>query len=337
MNIYDVAKEAGVSIATVSRVLNDPSLVSEKTRRKVEHVLELHNYTPNAIARGLVVKSMKTIGVLTIDIRDIYYANVAYTLETEFSKHGYNVILCNTGGDSEEKAKYIRMLSEKKVDGMILVGSVFKDDKINNLIEVISKEIPIVIVNGYVNSPNTYSIVCDDAHGVESCVDYLYNLGHRNFAYIQDADTYSALEKTQGFINGLNKYGLPLCENNIIKVNRGIDGGISAIDTLFTNKSNNLTAIIAGEDITAIGALKRLTSYGKNVPEDISVVGFNNSEFTRCCTPELTSVDNKMIEMGTIAATVLRNILEGKEAPNKTIVIPVVVVKSSTSKVTQNK
>ena len=114
MNIYDVAKEAGVSIATISRVLNDPSLVSEKTRKKVEEVLLKHNYTPNAIARGLVVKSMKTIGMLTIDIRDVYYANVAYTMEHELSKNGYNVILCNTGGDVEEKAKYIKILAEKR-------------------------------------------------------------------------------------------------------------------------------------------------------------------------------------------------------------------------------
>lgn len=332
MNIYDVAKEAGVSIATVSRVLNDPSLVSEKTRTKVNAVLSKYNYTPNAIARGLVVKSMKTIGVLTIDIRDVYYANVAYTIEHEFSKYGYNVILCNTGGNTEEKAKYLRILMEKKVDGMILVGSVFKDKKLDKSIMDISQNIPMVTVNGYVVSKNIYSIICDDAFGTHSCVEHLYNLGHRKLVYLQDADTFSAQSKVRGFLDGIKKFGLSPADCKVLKTDRGIDGGISAVNTL-ANMNFKYTGLIAGEDITAIGALNRLAALGKKVPEDVSVIGFNNSNMTRCSNPELTSVDNKMENMGVGAVRILSDVLDGRNVPTKTVITPDLIIRSSTGKI----
>lgn len=332
MNIYDVAKEAGVSIATVSRVINSPSQVSEKTRKKVDAILLKHNYTPNAMARGLVVKSMKTIGVLTIDIRDAYYANVAYTIEHEFSKCGYTVILCNTGGDAEEKARYIKVLAEKKVDGMILVGSVFSDRKIDKSIENIAQAIPVVAVNGYANAKNTYSIICDDAFGVTCCVEHLYNLGHRKLVYLQDTDTFSAQSKVQGFLNGIKKFGLSPSDCKVINVEKDIDGAIAAVDKLISN-GTDFTGLIAGEDITAIGAMNRLVSLGKRIPEDISVIGFNNSSMTRCCTPELTSVDNKMESMGVGAVRILSDVLEGRNVALKTVMTPDLIVRSSTGRI----
>ena len=125
MNIYDIAKEAGVSISTVSRVMNHKGNVNPETRKKVEEILEKNNYTPSAIARGMVSKSMKTVSVLTVDIRVPHYARTAYTIEREFSRRGYEVSLCNTGGELEETIKYLRTAREKKTDGIVLVGSVF--------------------------------------------------------------------------------------------------------------------------------------------------------------------------------------------------------------------
>ena len=115
MNIYDIAKEANVSTATVSRVLNNSGKVSEKTRERVLSVVNKYSYSPNVFARGLMSASLKTIGVLTVDIRDMYYATVAYTIEQEFEKLGYSVILCNTGVNAEQKERYIAMLTEKPV------------------------------------------------------------------------------------------------------------------------------------------------------------------------------------------------------------------------------
>ena len=154
---------------------------------------------------------------------------------------------------------------------MILVGSVFKDKKIDKYIENIAQNIPIVIVNGYVDAKNTYSIICDDAFGVTNCVEHLYNLGHRRLVYLQDANTFSAQSKVQGFIDGINKFGISPTDYKIVKTARGIDGGVSAVDNLIKS-GFDFTGLIAGEDITAIGAMNRLQSLGRIVPKDVQLL-----------------------------------------------------------------
>ena len=129
MNIYDIAREAGVSIATVSRVLNHKDTVRADTRAKVEKVLKRCNYAPSAIAQGMVSKSLHTVAVLTVDIRDSHYARTAYTIEREFSRRGYEVILCNTGGDRAETLRTLQAVAQKQVDGLILVGSIFRGQR----------------------------------------------------------------------------------------------------------------------------------------------------------------------------------------------------------------
>ena len=191
MNIYDIAREANVSIATVSRVLNDSGNVRDVTKQRVEAVLKKHNYIPSGIARGMVTNSLKTIGIVTIDIRNLYYANVAHSIEQSLSILGFNTILCNTGYDSEQKINYLKMLVEKKVDSIILVGSPFKDPNWDKPIERISKNIPVIIVNGHFGYPNTYSVRCDDSKALEKCVEYLVSKGRKNFLYLYDAETFS--------------------------------------------------------------------------------------------------------------------------------------------------
>lgn len=154
MNIYDIAKEAGVSISTVSRVMNKKENVNPATRKKVEEILEKNNYTPSAIARGMVSKTMKTVAILTVDIRVPHYSRTAYTIEREFSRRGYEVLLCNTGGELSETVKYLRTVQEKKVDGIVLVGSVFntlcKKEEIGKLL----KNTPVVLADGKLELPN---------------------------------------------------------------------------------------------------------------------------------------------------------------------------------------
>ena len=154
MNIYDIAKEAGVSISTVSRVMNKKENVNPATRKKVEEILEKNNYTPSAIARGMVSKTMKTVAILTVDIRVPHYSRTAYTIEREFSRRGYEVLLCNTGGELSETVKYLRTVQEKKVDGIVLVGSVFntlcKKEEIGKLLN----NTPVVLADGKLELPS---------------------------------------------------------------------------------------------------------------------------------------------------------------------------------------
>jgi len=328
LNIYEIAQKAGVSIATVSRVINKNPNVSPKTRKRVEAVLRECNYTPNAIARSLVINSTKTIGIMVSDIRDSYYANATYTIEQEFKKLGYNVILCNTGRQLEEKKKYLKVLLEKKVDGMILVGSVFKEMSGNNHILEAAEKVPIVMLNSYLEGRNVFSIVCDDALAVQEIVSVLVRRSYKEIVYFYDVDSFSGLAKIEGFKRGLKEAGLPFHNHSVMKVPSGFSGGEEGVRKLIKS-GTPFNAIVTSEDIIAAGVLKALRECGKKVPEEVGVFGFNNSLITRCTVPALSSVDNKVEAMGVGAVQILKAVLDGKEVPSKTVIAPNLVLRES--------
>ena len=195
MNIYDIAREAGVSIATVSRVLNHKDTVRADTRAKVEKVLKRCNYAPSAIAQGMVSKSLHTVAVLTVDIRDSHYSRTAYTIEREFGRRGYEVILCNTGGDRAETLRTLQAVAQKQVDGLILVGSIFNTICQGAEMENLLRKMPVVLANGTLALPDAYSVMVDDCRGVEMAVEHLVKTGRRDLYYIKDKATDSAAAK----------------------------------------------------------------------------------------------------------------------------------------------
>lgn len=159
MNIYDISKKAGVSIATVSRVLNGNDKVSEKTRQKVLSVMEEESYRPNAFARGLGLNTMKTIGILCADSSDSYLASAVYYLEQELRRFGYDALLCCTGYELEQKQKYLEILLSKRVDAIILAGSTFieQTNKNNEYLCLAARKVPIILLNGHLDAPGIYS------------------------------------------------------------------------------------------------------------------------------------------------------------------------------------
>jgi LacI family transcriptional regulator len=326
MNIYDIAQEANVSIATVSRVINDSGNVSDLTRQRVEKVLKKYNYIPSAIARGMITNSLKTIGIVTIDIRNLYYANVAHSIEQSLRKLGFNAMLCNTGYDIAQKVGYLRMLIEKKTDSIILVGSTFKDPKLDKPVEEISKRVPVILVNGFYDFPNTYSIQCDDRKALKKSVENLALKGAKNFLYLYDADTFSGSEKLLGFKEAVAKYG-----NNagIHFVKTGIDGAKEKIRELL-DSGVTFDAVLTSEDLTAIGALQCLIENGIRVPEQVRVMGYNNSILSLCCTPLLSTVDNRMEYMGKLAVNVLHKVLSGKPVEPHIKIEPQLVFRQTT-------
>lgn len=326
MNIYDIAREANVSIATVSRVINDSGNVRDITRQKVEAVLKKYHYVPSAIARGMITNSLKTIGIVTIDIRNLYYANVAHSIEQSLSILGFNTILCNTGYNTEQKISYLKMLVEKKVDSIILVGSPFKDPSLDKPIGQISKNIPIIIVNGYYGYPNTYSVQCDDKKALEKSVEYLVSKGRKKFLYLYDAETFSGNQKLLGFKNAVSKYNVM---SNIFLIKPGLEEAYNKIMELLGN-GFTFDAVLASEDLSAIGALKCLLSNNIHVPNEVSVMGFNNSVLSICCTPALSTVDSKMEEMGKIAVKVLHKVLRGENVESNTLIDADLVLRETT-------
>jgi len=328
MNIYDIAKEAGVSISTVSRVLNNGK-TSEKTRKRVQLILDKYNYKPNAIARGLVAKTMKTIGVLIVDIRVNHFANTAYIIEQEFRKRGYNVLLCNTGGSMDNNIKYINMLSERQVDGLVLVGSIFNEIQNEPSIIRILENIPVVMANGHLNLPNSYSVIVDDYFGIKLAVDHLFGKGHQKILYVQDMETFSAKEKKKGFIGAMKEHGLYSGENNIIfKCKHGLEGGKEVVRKIVESKIE-FSAIVFGEDLTAIGAMKELKEIGYEIPKDVAITGYNNLDYALITDTELTSVDNKYDLLADLSVQLLSGLIEKKESMAFLTIKPSLVVRKS--------
>lgn len=330
MTIYDIAKAAGVSVSTVSRVINGKKNIKESTREKVQKILDENGYIPNAVAQGLSNNSMKLVGIMAEDIRNVHHSATAYAIERECSKLGYSCNLCNMGDDRERQENYIRLMAMRQVDGLIFLGSPFQNEFIEKMIKKYHPQTPVVIANGYLPLKNVSGILCDDRSGVRQSVEYLTAKGHTEIGFIQNYDNYSSEQKRLGYQEGLALSGLPADDRNIIKSICSIEGGKNATEELM-KRNPRITAIIYGEDISAVGGVKKLGELGYEVPKDVEVIGFDNSIYTEISTPTLTSVDNKLEITGTTAARTLCDMIEEEPVAPKTVLSQEIIFRQSTA------
>ena len=328
-SIYDIAREADVSTATVSRVLNNKPSVSPTTRRKVEAIIKRLNYQPNSFAQGLNSKRMLTVGILTIDIRTPHYASTAYAIERELFKLGYNSILCNTGNRPDSNIEYLHMLADKGVSGIMCIGSVFKDTFEHASVLSDHPELPFFFCNCVLSAENVYSVIIDEMKALVICVDHLIAKGHKELLYVKDADTYSGQKKAESFLSAISSAGLDSRKARLFSVQRGVSGGEEAIKKIIDSKIE-FSAIIFGDDTTALGGIRGLQRMGFSVPADVAVIGFNNSPMSACCTPALTSVDNKTDVIGSLMVKMFQMVIEGSPATKLLAVTPELVLRDST-------
>lgn len=328
MNIYDIAKEAGVSISTVSRVINNRSRVSKETSQKIKEIMDKHNYTPNPVARGLVSKSIRNIGIVAVDIRGTHYAEIAYSAVSTFNDLGYSCILCNAGQDFKEEEKHILMMLENVIDGMIFIGSTFQSNLIKKIIKKHIPQLPVVMINGFFDLPNVYGIQCDDEVGIIDSIKYILRNGNKKTALIRgNNNTVSNDKKEKGYKSILKKYNIePIVYTALNSVKGGYD-----ITLELVNKVSDIEAIIYTTDIIASGGIKALAHLNKNVPNEIEVIGYNNTLLCDVLTPTLTSVENQSEQIGTGAARILHDVIEGRKAAKNTIILPEMVLRESTN------
>ncbi|WP_085832917.1 LacI family DNA-binding transcriptional regulator [Clostridium merdae] len=315
MNIYDIAQRSGVSIATVSRVMNGSPNVSAATREKVLAVIQEEEYIPNAFARGLNLNSMKIIGILCTDIADTFYAKAVSLVESLLRQNGFDALLCCTGNDLEDKKKYLELLLAKRVDAVILIGSAFKENVDNSHIEIAAKQVPVIIINGLVELPGTYCVTCDEQAAVAQNVALLNRQGYSDILYLYDILTYSGCSKLNGYRDGLKQCGIPVNESLIVQVPKSIEQVRRRVLTLF-DSGISFRAVMASEDLLAIGAMKALQKLNLTMP----VIGFNNSILSETCSPSLTSVDNMLDTLCPAAISMLTGILDGKSVPQKMVI-----------------
>lgn len=318
MNIYDIAKEANVSVATVSRVMNHKQNISPETRRKVESVLKKYNYTPSSIARGLAFRSMSMIGLVMQDIRNIHYTNTAYVVEQELRQKGFCCIFCNT--DDPDPTEAFKMLRDFRVDGIILIGSVFMNAQTRKAIESYHPDTHIIFVNGILPRDNVCSIQCDEYCGAKLMVEHMVRRGHDRILFVTDADTNSALRKQQGYKEAVEA----LCTEaprTFHTEKEGFDGGYETTMALL-QQNIDFNAVIYSDDVVAMGGLRALDECRISIPGQVAVGGFDHAWGGKIGSYALTSVDSQLGLMGAEAARILCDLVAGAEHPAPVTLMP---------------
>lgn len=332
MNIYDVSKKAGVSIATVSRVLNGNSNVTEKTRQKVLLAMKELDYTPNVFARGLGLNTMQTIGIMCTDSSDIYLANAVYFTEQELRKNGYDAILCCTGSSYDTKRKYLNLLLSKRVDALILVGSQFVSSsplESNNYIISAADGIPVVLVNGYLEGDNIYSVMCNDRKAVNDAATLLINSGCRRPVYLYTSGSYSGTNKLAGFNDACVSAADILESTHSHICAKNIDSAKNYLNTIY-NEGMRFDAVIASDDSLAVGAVKFAQEHRISVPEELQIIGYNNSILANCTEPELTSIDSKAELLSVEAVRLLMKVLGGEDMASSNVFTADIIKRNTT-------
>jgi len=336
MNIYDISRKAGVSIATVSRVMNNSDHVSPQTREKVLKVIEESGFVPNAFARGLGLNTMRTIGLLCPDASDPYQANALGLMENLFREQGYDCLLQCAQGEMSARKEGLERLKNRHVDAMVLMGSSFigEDEAENDYIREAAELMPVALLNGEMDAPGVYSAVCDDESASKEAVSRLIGEGRTRILHLYNAVSPSAEKKLRGYREALETAGIGYDEQLVRLVGRGSRSIPKVMEALEELQSGGVKfdAAFCSEDILAVGAVKFARRQGLKVPEDLAVIGYNDSVYCRCCEPELTSVDNRLEALCEHIAGTLVSVLETGEGEKKKVFDGKLIVRGSTGK-----
>lgn len=335
MNIYDISKLAGVSIATVSRVLNNNPNVSEQTRQKILSIMESQGYTPNAFARGLGLNTMQTVGLLCTDSSDIYQAKAIYYVEKMLRKHGYDTILCCTGTPLKSKEQSMQLLLAKKVDALVLIGSSFIYDESvkNRYIQQAGQQVPVMLLNAVLDVPNVYGVLSDDFTSVYQTTLQLIGAGVQDILFFHGATSYSGKRKLAGFRKAMEVRGNhpgALTEHMFSGSHEDISGMAQQLLELY-QAGHRFQAILTSHDELALGAVKFARQAGLRIPEDLQIIGYNNSMLACCSDPELTSVD---VHLELLCRRLVENLLQvltGKEIPKQTMFPGELILRQTTN------
>lgn len=335
ISIIDVARKANVSTATVSRVINSPELVKPETREAVERVIKELDYQPNALARSLIQRNTKSIGILIPDINNLFYPAVVRGAEDKFEDKQYSIFLCNTDKDIEKEQAYIKLLLEKRVDGLVIMGTRPIDGSMNEHIRTLCKKLPVVMVNDTIIGADLYSVLTDEVEGAYNAVNYLIGLGHKKIAYVTgEIDKYTTYQnKYKGYEMAMQQHGYTISPEYIVADLPYASGGQRATKKLIDYKDRP-TAIFCASDQIAMGVMKACFENGLKIPDDISVVGYSNVPISEDLYPELTTVNQFPYETGRIVAEMMMNILEGRQPSQKKIMMsPELLVRKSCSSI----
>ena len=326
--IKDIAKKIDVSVATVSRVINNRSGYSPETEKKVLKAIDKLGYCPNALARGLVGKKIKTIGVLMPSVSSMVASKILNGIEDAAHNKNYSVIICNTDNSGKRTINYLRVLREKQIDGIIVVSEILTDEYIN----VIKKmEVQVVLVSTIAKGNNFTYIKVDDVKAAYQTTEYLINKGHKNIAMISGTknDVVAGIPRVKGYLKALEDYGLPKKKENLVYGDFSFDSGKICMEKLF-KQSSKITAVFAASDEMAIGALSVAYKHRINVPEQLSVIGYDNTKLAQMTVPPLTVLSQPFYQMGYEGLSMLISKIKGESVESK--ILPHIIIERQTVK-----
>lgn len=304
--IRDVAREAGVSVATVSRYINNNGYVSENTINKIKQVMEELNYHPNEIARGLARKRTNTIALVIPDITNPFFPELVVSIEKIAKEKGYRLILINSDEDSILSSAFWRSLESRYTDGLILASFQFNDSVLK---ELNAKNIPFVRIDRAADKNSSDSIGIDNYKGARLAVSHLFEIGCRNIAHICGPLNFQpSLERIRGYKDELAEKGVtypPI----VLEGDFSLESGKSLTGKLISEHPD-VDGIFLANDMMAIGSLKILKQLGKKVPEEIALIGFDGIKLVELVDPEISTIEQPIYDIGVVATSRLINMIE---------------------------
>lgn len=328
-SIKDIARLARVSHPTVSRALQNSPLVNVETAAKIRKIAEDQGYRASAVARGLVTRRTRTIGLVVTTVDDPFASEVTSGIEEIANDRRYAVILANSHADPERERRVVQELAERRVDGIIVTSS-----RVGALYLPLLKEldVPIVLVNDQYPGEFVHSVMIANQEGTRAATGHLIELGHRRIAYLGDRNGYqSEAERMAGYQEALAAAGIDFVPELAIEGDGRPEAAIEAMGGLLRLR-HPPTAVCCYNDMTALGAMRAIRARGLRVPEDVSVTGFDDLFFAAYLTPALTTVRQPMRRMGQMAMENLFKLMSGEDSVAQVKVEAELIVRGSTGK-----
>jgi LacI family transcriptional regulator len=329
VSIKDVAKEAGVSIATVSRVLNDVDVVNEDTKKKVQDAIKKLGYRPNIVARSLKTQRTRTVGILIPDISSQFYPEIVRGTEDVANIYDYNIILCNSDSDLEKEKEYLRVLKEKMVDGVLYMSSSLEPEIVELIKELDLKTVLVVTTDKDKTFP---SVSIDNREAAYDATMYLLNKGNKRPAYIgvHKDEVNAAAVRYFGYEDALKEKGMGVDENYVYFGELKAHEGYAGVNKIL--EKGSFDALFCASDEIAMGAINALREKGIKVPEEVEVVGFDNIYSSSIFYPKLTTVAQPMYDMGSVGMRMLIKTINKKELEEKNYILPYELVERDSTK-----
>jgi len=306
ITIADVAREAGVSLMTVSRALNKKDGIRSETREHVMAVIERLGYRPSGVARSMVTRRTGTIGLIVPDVSNPYFSGIAHGVAEIANQRGLSVLLCDTEEVSEQEIDFLRVMEEKQVDGLIMAAPRQPSEK---LIPLMARYQHVVVVNRVFQNDDNFMasgyVVNDDQVGAQMATEYLLSSGHKRVAFLAGPrSSYGSQQRFAGYKMVLERTGIPYKPDEVLHCPPTVKGGAEAMSALL--KINpRISAVFCFNDMVAIGALQEAARSGRKVPDDLSIVGYDDVPMASWVTPALTTCRVPFEEMGRLATRLL--------------------------------